>query len=247
MLKGKKIVIGITGGIAAYKVVDLVSKLKKQGAEVKVMMSKAATEFITPLTLETLSGQPVASDMFKGYIQHIVWADWADIIVIAPATANIIGKIAHGIADDLISTTIMACKSPKLLVPAMNIHMYENPIVQTNIQYLKQKGYLFMEPERGILACGYKGKGRFPETEEIIYFIRTYLEYKPDLTQERILITAGANVEKIDPMRYISNFSSGKMGLALARAAHIRGAQVNLVHSKLKGNPPEYIESVSAL
>ncbi|HCX73133.1 MAG TPA: bifunctional phosphopantothenoylcysteine decarboxylase/phosphopantothenate--cysteine ligase CoaBC [Candidatus Cloacimonas sp.] len=247
MLQGKKILLGITGGIAAYKAVDLVSKLKKQGADVKVIMTKSAAEFITPLTLETLSGQPVAMDMFKGYIQHITWADWADLMVVAPATANIIGKTANGIADDLLSTTIMACQAPKFIVPAMNIHMYENPIVQENMQNLKEKGYLFMEPEVGTLACGYEGKGRFPQIQEIIYHIRTYLEYNPDLTGQKILITAGASVEKLDPMRFISNFSSGKMGLALARAAHIRGAQVKLVHSKLEQTPPEYIESIPAL
>jgi phosphopantothenoylcysteine decarboxylase/phosphopantothenate--cysteine ligase len=246
MLQGKKILLGITGGIAAYKAVDLVSKLKKQGAEVKVIMTKAATEFITPLTLETLSGQPVVTDMFKGYIQHITWADWADLMVVAPATANIIGKTANGIADDLLSTTIMACKTTKILVPAMNIHMYENTIVQENMQYLKGKGYLFMEPEMGTLACGYEGKGRFPKTNEIIYHIRSYLEYGQDLNREKILVTAGASVENLDPMRFISNFSSGKMGLALARAAHIRGAQVKLVHSKLQHIPPEYIESILA-
>lgn len=249
MLKDKKILLGITGGIAAYKAVDLASKLSKLGAEVKTIMTSSACEFVSPLTIRSITHQPVVTKMFNidSEIEHISLADWADIIIIAPATANIIGKTASGIADDLLSTTIMASKAPTLFVPAMNIHMYENPIVQTNISKLSDLGYFFMEPEFGILACGYEGKGRYPANEEIIYYAASYLENVKDLAGKNILVTAGANVEKIDPMRYISNFSSGKMGLALARAAHIRGAYVTFVHAKIGEKIPEFLNSISAL
>ncbi|MDP8269212.1 MAG: bifunctional phosphopantothenoylcysteine decarboxylase/phosphopantothenate--cysteine ligase CoaBC [Candidatus Tenebribacter davisii] len=249
MLKNKKILLGITGGIAAYKAVDLASKLTKSGAEVRTIMTAHACEFVSPLTFKSITHQPVITKMFNAEadIQHISLADWADILVIAPATANIIGKTTFGIADDLLSTTIMATKAPVLFIPAMNIHMYENPIVQENITKLTKFGYFFMEPEFGFLACGYEGKGRYPKNEEIIFNIITYLDYKKDLKNKNILVTAGANIEDIDPMRFITNHSSGKMGLALARAAHIRGANVKLIYSSITDEVPEYLNSVKAI
>ena len=224
MLKNKNILLGISGGIAVYKAIDLAGKLTKQGAVVKTIMTKNACEFVSPITFKAITHQPVVTRMFdiNAEIEHISLADWADISVIAPATANIIGKVASGIADDLLSTTIMATTSPVLFVPTMNVHMYENPIVQENIRKLSELGYFFIEPDSGKLACGYEGKGRFPEPVEIVYFVKTFLNHKKDLIGKKILVTAGATRENIDPMRFITNFSSGKMGLALARAAFIR-------------------------
>ncbi|MDA3814069.1 MAG: bifunctional phosphopantothenoylcysteine decarboxylase/phosphopantothenate--cysteine ligase CoaBC [Candidatus Cloacimonetes bacterium] len=180
-------------------------------------------------------------------IEHISLADWADLVVIAPATANIIGKTASGIADDLLSTTIIATTAPVLFIPAMNIHMYENLIVQENIIKLSNLGYFFMEPEFGKLACGYEGKGRYPENEEIIFHITTYLKYTKDLLGKNILVTAGASREEIDPMRFITNHSTGKMGLALARSAHIRGAKIKFIHSNISQEAPEYLDSIKAI
>jgi len=245
MLKDKKILLGITGGIAAYKAVELAGKFIKCGASVKTIMTRNACEFITPLTVKSITHNAVITKMFdvEADIEHISLADWADIIVIAPATANIIGKVASGIADDLLSTTIMATQAPKLFVPSMNVHMFENPILQENITKLSKLGYLFMEPEEGMLACGYEGKGRFPSVDEIVYFAKSYLFYKKDLVKKRILITAGATRENIDPMRFITNFSSGKMGLALARAAHIRGGDVTLISANLNVEIPYYLNN----
>jgi len=249
MLKDKNILLGITGGIAAYKAVDLASKLTKMGAEVKTIMTSHACEFVSPITFKSTTHQPVITKMFdaESDIEHISLADWADIVVIAPATANIIGKTAAGIADDLLSTTIMATTAPVLFVPAMNIHMYENPIVQENITKLSNLGYFFMEPEFGILACGYEGKGRYPENEEIVFHIATYLKYKKDLSGRNVLVTAGASREEIDPMRFITNHSTGKMGLALARAAHIRGANVIFIYSSISVKTPEYLNCTKAI
>ena len=249
MLKDKKILLGVTGGIAAYKAVDLASKLTSAGAIVKTILTKNACEIISPLTFKSITHQKVITKMFdvEADIEHISLADWADLIVIAPATANIIGKTASGIADDLLSTTIMATTAKVFFVPAMNIHMYENPIVQDNINKLSELGYLFMEPEHGKLACGYEGKGRFPKTPEIISYIDTYLNYSRDLIGKKILITAGASREKLDPMRFLTNFSSGKMGLALAKAAHIRGAKVKLIHAAMQDDIPEYLDSEEAI
>ena len=246
MLINKKILLGVTGGIAAYKAVDLASKLTKQGAIVKTIMTAHACELISPITFKSITHQPVVTKMFdiNADIEHISLADWAEIVVIAPATANIIGKVAGGIADDLLSTTIMATTAPVLFVPAMNVHMYENPIVQENISRLSKLDYFFMEPEKGMLACGYEGKGRFPKTEEIVYFVQTYLNYKKDLEEIPILITAGATRENIDPMRFITNHSTGKMGLALARAAYIRGAEVTLITGNISEEIPEYLKCI---
>ncbi len=232
MLKGRKVVLGITGGIAAYKSAELTRELIKKGAEVKVIMTANATKFITPLTLQTLSGNPVHTDMFslieEYEIGHISLADEADILVIAPATANIIGKIASGLADDLLSTTVMATKAPVLICPAMNSNMYTNDIVQDNIRKLGSNNYFFIESAYGELACGSEGYGRLPPLDEIIEGIESILT-ESDLTGEKILITAGPTREPFDPVRYITNRSSGKMGYALATMAKRRGAEVTLI------------------
>jgi phosphopantothenoylcysteine decarboxylase/phosphopantothenate--cysteine ligase len=249
MFKNKRVLLGVCGGIAAYKAVDVASKLTKLGAEVRTVLTANACELISPLTFKSITHNRVVTRMFdvESDIEHISLADWADLVLIAPATANIIGKVASGIADDLLSTTIMATTAPVCFVPAMNIHMYENPIVRENISKLTAFGYFFMEPEYGKLACGYEGKGRFPQTDEIIYFSGTHLRYANDLKNINILITAGACREYIDPMRFISNRSSGKMGLALARAAHFRGADVTLIYATVNEKIPEYIRSYEAV
>jgi phosphopantothenoylcysteine decarboxylase/phosphopantothenate--cysteine ligase len=229
---GKTIVLGVTGGIACYKAVELVRLLVKASHRVQVIMTRGAMEFVTPLTFQTLSGNPVASETFnltqESEIGHINLADSADLFVIAPATANIIGKIANGIADDLLTTVIMATQAPVLIAPAMNIHMFGNPILQENLRKLRRVGYHILEPVEGFLACGYEGKGRLPEPEKIADEVERLLR-KKDLSGERILITAGPSREPLDPVRYLSNRSSGKMGYALARAAARRGAAVVLV------------------
>ncbi len=232
MLAGSKIVLGITGGIAAYKAAGLTRLLVKQGAAVKVIMTAHAREFITPLTLQTLSGQPVYSDMFAPWqedgLAHISLADYADILVIAPATANSIGKIAGGLADDLLTTTVMATKAPVLLCPAMNANMLAQASVQENMEKLAARGFYLLAPAYGELACKAAGAGRLPEIEDIVEEIETILTAK-DLTGEKILVTAGPTREPLDPVRFITNYSSGKMGYALAIAAKRRGAEVTLV------------------
>ena len=232
MLAGSKIVLGITGGIAAYKAAGLTRLLVKQGAAVKVIMTAHAREFITPLTLQTLSGQPVYSDMFAPWqedgLAHISLADYADILVIAPVTANSIGKIAGGLADDLLTTTVMATKAPVLLCPAMNANMLAQASVQENIEKLAARGFYLLAPAYGELACKAAGAGRLPEIEDIVEEIETILTAK-DLTGEKILVTAGPTREPLDPVRFITNYSSGKMGYALAIAAKRRGAEVTLV------------------
>ncbi len=240
-------IIGVTGGIACYKAVELVRLLVKDSLAVQVIMTRAAMEFVTPLTFQTLSGKPVATETFnltqESEIGHINLADSADLFVIAPATANVIGKIAAGIADDLLTTVLMATQAPVLIAPAMNIHMYENPILQENIRKLRRIGYHFMEPAEGYLACGYEGKGRLPEPEKILEEIRSLLR-KKDLLGERFLITAGPSREPLDPVRYISNRSSGKMGYALARAAVRRGAGVVLVSGPSAIEPPSAVRLI---
>ena len=235
------IVLGVTGGIACYKAVELVRLLVTTGHQVQVIMTRAAMEFVTPLTFQTLSGNPVATETFnltqESEIGHINLADSADLFVIAPATANVIGKVAGGIADDLLTTVLMATQAPVLIAPAMNIHMYENPILQENLRKLRRVGYHLMEPAEGFLACGYEGKGRLPDPEKIAEEIARLLK-KKDLVGEKLLITAGPNREPLDPVRYISNRSSGKMGYALARAALRRGAEVTLVTGPTALEPP---------
>jgi len=232
MLENKKIVLGVTGGIAAYKAAELIRALIKKGAQVRVIMTKSAKEFITPLTLQTLSQNQVYTDMFvpaeKYEMAHITLAEFADAFIIAPATANIIGKIASGIGDDLLSTTIMAQEKPTLICPAMNDKMLANPIVQENIIKLKKLGYVVMESAQGELACKTSGKGRLPDIADIVEEIETLLTPK-DLKGRKILITAGPTEEPLDPVRFITNLSSGKMGYALAIEANRRGAEVTLV------------------
>jgi len=237
----RTVVLGVTGGIACYKAVELVRLLVKNGFKVRVIMTRGAMEFVTPLTFQTLSGNPVATETFsltqESEIGHINLADSADLFVIAPATANVIGKLASGIADDLLTTVLMATQAPVLLAPAMNIHMYENVIVQENLRKLRRVGYHIMDPAEGYLACGYDGKGRLPDPEKISDEIERLLR-KKDLAGENFLITAGPSREPLDPVRYISNRSSGKMGYALARAALRRGATVALVSGPTALEPP---------
>ncbi len=251
MLKGKNIVLCITGGIAAYKAVAAASGFVKNGARVDVIMTKHAQEFITPLSLRSITKTPVVTDMFTEPssldIAHISLAQKADAIVIAPATANIIGKIACGIADDMVSTTVMAAKAPVIIAPAMNTNMYENPIVQENIQKLKTMGYIFMEPDTGLLACGTEGKGRLPEPEKIVERVILEIARPKDLKGLRVLVTAGPTREAIDPVRYISNGSSGKMGYAVAEAAVLRGAQVTLVSGPTSLKAPMGVNIVNVL
>jgi phosphopantothenoylcysteine decarboxylase/phosphopantothenate--cysteine ligase len=232
MLKDKKIIVGITGGIAAYKTCEIVRRLKKMGAQVIVVMTQSAQKFITPLTLETLSENEVVTEMFPERrmwgVKHVHLANWADLILIAPATANTIGKIKAGIADDILTTVVMATKSTVLVCPSMNVNMCENPIFEENVEYLKKRGYLFVEPETGALACG-TGKGRLPEPEFIVGEVVKLLAGKKDLEGKSILVTAGRTEEPLDPVRYISNRSSGRMGYAIAEAARKRGARVALI------------------
>lgn len=248
MLEGKTVVVGVCGGIAAYKVVEVVSRLQKLHADVNVIMTESAAKFVTPLTFRSISHNPVITDMFddpvKWDIQHISLATKADIIVVAPATANIIGKVANGIADDMLSTTIMATKAPVVFVPAMNTKMYENPIVQENIKKLTERGYIFLEPETGLMACGTTGAGRLPEPSSIVESVRELVCGKVDLKDLKVLITAGPTQEPIDPVRYISNRSSGKMGYAIATQASKRGAQVKLISGPVNIKTPFGVEVV---
>lgn len=248
MFAGKNVVLGITGGIAAYKSAELVSKLKKQGAKIFCVMTQAAQEFITPLTLRTLSENAVFCEMFTETrltnVEHIGLADQADLFIIAPASANIIGKISAGIADDLLSTTVMATRAKVLIAPAMNVNMYNNPVVQENIARLKARGYFFVEPDEGMLACGYVGKGRLAETEKIIEAAAALLNAEKPLSGKKVLVTAGPTYEPLDPVRYISNHSSGKMGYALARQARMLGAEVILVSGPTALSAPEGVTMV---
>lgn len=246
MLENKTIVVGVTGGIAAYKAAEIVSRLKKMGADVYCVMTEGAQAFLTPLTLRTLSGNPVITSMFqepvKWNVEHIALADYADIFLIAPATANIIGKIANGIADDFLTTTIMATKAKVVFAPAMNVNMYNNPVFQENVSKLKKLGYYFIEPVEGNLACGYAGKGKMAEPENIVQYLSKF--EKDDLKGVNILITAGPTREPIDPVRYITNRSTGKMGYALARCAQQRGANVTLISGPTNLDKPQNIEFI---
>ncbi|MDO8446988.1 MAG: bifunctional phosphopantothenoylcysteine decarboxylase/phosphopantothenate--cysteine ligase CoaBC [Deltaproteobacteria bacterium] len=247
-IKDKTIILGITGGIAAYKAAELTRLLIKAGAKVHIIMTRGAAEFVTPLTFQTLSKNPVHTDLFslcqEADVGHISLADRADLFVIAPATANIIGKIANGIANDLLTTSVMATKAPVLLAPAMNCNMYENPIVQENMEKLKKYGYCFIDSETGELACGYEGKGRMAEPSDILEEMETILSPK-DLKGERILVTAGPTCEAIDPVRFIGNRSSGKMGYALAKMALRRGAGVTLISGPSSLKPPRGVKFIS--
>lgn len=248
MLKDKTIVLGVTGGIAVYKAADLVSKLKKRGAKVEVIMTNAATEFVTPLTFQTMSENIVHTKMFNKLdridVEHISLAQKGDVMLIAPATADIIGKIANGIADDLLTTVVMASNKKVIFAPAMNTKMYENPIVQENIEKLKKIGYEFISPGSGRLACGDYGSGKMAEPEDIVdYLDKSFIS--KDLLNKDIVITAGPTKEAIDPVRYMSNNSSGKMGYALARNAINRGANVTLISGPTSLNPPKGVNFIS--
>ncbi|HNX38887.1 MAG TPA: bifunctional phosphopantothenoylcysteine decarboxylase/phosphopantothenate--cysteine ligase CoaBC, partial [Candidatus Cloacimonadota bacterium] len=230
-LTDRKILLCVSGGIAAYKAIDLVSRLTKQGASVRTIMTEGALKFVSPINFAALSGEAVHTSLFEDSdpIPHISLADWADLLVVAPATANVLAKAAHGISDDLLSATLLAHNKPVLFVPAMNVHMYENAATQDNIKILKARGHHVLEPDSGMLACGYEGKGKYPPNEEIVFAIETYLEHVQDCKGLKVLVTAGACEEAIDPMRFITNRSSGKMGLAIARAFSLRGAEVDLL------------------
>jgi len=248
LLKGKKILVGVCGGIAAYKTADLVSRLKKRGVRVKIIMTEAAREFVSPLTFQTLSQNYVATDIFASPqyrdVEHISLAQWADCVTVAPATANFIGKVSAGIADDLLTTTVMAAKAPVLIVPAMNTGMYSNSIVQRNIESLTDQGYLFAKPVEGRLACGDTGVGKMQEPEMIVESLENILNGKEDFKGKTMLVTAGPTREAIDPVRFLTNGSSGKMGYSLAEAAVERGARVVLVSGPTHLEPPKGLELV---
>ncbi|NLC03727.1 MAG: bifunctional phosphopantothenoylcysteine decarboxylase/phosphopantothenate--cysteine ligase CoaBC [Tissierellia bacterium] len=247
MLKGKKILLGVTGGIAVYKAADLVSRLKKQGADVEVIMTSNAMEFVTPLTFQTMSNNMVHSEMFKeisGYnVEHISLAQSADVILIAPATANTIGKIAYGLADNLLTTVVMASNAKLIFAPAMNTTMYNNPMVQDNMRKLKELGHEFIQPGVGLLACGDYGCGKMAEPVDIVdYLIDNFIQ--KDLLNRKIVITAGPTIEPLDPVRYMTNHSSGKMGYSLAENAKKRGADVVLISGPTSLTAPKGIELV---
>lgn len=248
MLKDKKVILGVTGGIAVYKAADLVSKFKKRGANVEVIMTEASQEFVNSLTFQTMSSNPVHTSMFnkinKSDVEHISLAQKGDIILVAPATANTIGKIANGIADNLLTTVIMASNKKVVFAPAMNTWMYNNPIVQSNIKKLENLGYEFIEAGTGILACGDYGAGKMAEPEDIVDYIDSALTEK-DLKGKDIIITAGPTIEAIDPVRYISNHSSGKMGYSIAKEAFKRGAKVHLISGPTSLKAPKGVDVIS--
>ncbi|HHV34679.1 MAG TPA: bifunctional phosphopantothenoylcysteine decarboxylase/phosphopantothenate--cysteine ligase CoaBC [Syntrophomonadaceae bacterium] len=239
----KNIVLGVTGSIAAYKAAEIASLLVKKGYCVQVIMTPAATQFITPLTMQAISQQPVHVDMFNNPkewdIEHISLAQGADLVLVAPATANLIGLVAGGTAGNLLTTTIMATKAPVVFAPAMNTGMYENPIFQHWMSFLKGMGYIFIEPEEGRLACGAKGKGRLPAPEKVVAFVEHFFSHQKDLDGQHVLVTAGPTREPLDPVRFLSNYSSGKMGYALAQEARNRGAQVTLISGPTTLDTPE--------
>ena len=248
MLKGKTVLLGVTGSIAAYKIAYLASALKKLHAQVHVLMTQNATNFINPITFETLTGNKCLVDTFdrnfEFQVEHVSLAKQADVVMIAPASANVIGKLAHGIADDMLTTTLLACRCPKFLSPAMNTAMYENPMVQDNLKILKKYGYKVITPASGYLACGDTGSGKMPEPETLFQYIERELAGPKDLTGKKVLVTAGPTQENIDPVRYITNHSSGKMGYAVAKAAMLRGAEVTLVSGQTALTPPMFVDYV---
>ncbi len=249
MLEGKCVVLGVTGSIAAYKIANLASALKKLHADVEVIMTKNATNFINPITFETLTGHKCLVDTFDRnfsfQVEHVSIAKKADVLLVAPASANVIGKMAHGIADDMLTTTALACRCPKIVAPAMNTNMYENPIVQDNIACLKQYGMEVITPASGYLACGDTGAGKMPEPEVLLQYILRTIACEKDLTGKRVLVTAGPTREAIDPVRFISNHSTGKMGYAVARCAMLRGADVTLISGPVALTPPPFVELIS--
>ena len=250
MLKGKTVVLGVTGSIAAYKIAGLASMLVKQHANVTVLMTQNATNFINPITFETLTGNKCLIDTFdrnfQYSVEHVALAKRADIVLIAPASANVIGKIANGIADDMLTTTIMACRCKILISPAMNTNMYENPIVQDNLAKLRRFGYTIIEPDSGYLACGDTGRGKMPSEQTLFEWIEREIACEKDRAGLKVVVTAGATAEKIDPVRFITNHSTGKMGCAVAKRAILRGADVTLVCGRMTVEPPPFVHVVRA-
>ncbi len=248
MLKDKTILLGVTGSIAAYKIAGLASMLVKQGASVHVLMTKNAVNFINPITFETLTGHKCLVDTFdrnfEFSVEHVSIAKAADVVMIAPASANVIGKLAHGIADDMLTTTVMACRCKKFVAPTMNTNMYENPIVQDNLAILRKYGMEVIDPANGYLACGDTGAGKMPEPEVLFEYIVREAAFEQDLAGKRVLVTAGPTRESIDPVRFITNRSTGKMGYAIARAAAYRGAQVTLVSGPVNLKAPMFVDTV---
>ena len=248
MLKNKTILLGVTGGIAAYKAAALASALVKLHANVEVIMTQHATEFITPLTFEQLTGHRTMVDTFDRnfthQVEHISLAERADLVIVAPATANVCAKLAHGLADDMLTTTILACKCPKLIAPAMNTNMYENPVTQDNLAILRRYGWEVMEPASGRLACGAVGKGKMPEPETIVEHILHHIAMEHDLAGKKVMVTAGPTQESLDPVRFLTNHSTGKMGYAIARMAALRGAQVTLISGPVNLAPLPFVQMV---
>lgn len=251
MLSGKTVLLGVTGGIAAYKAAALASALVKQHAAVEVVMTENATKFVTPLTFEQLTGQRVAVDTFDRnfphQVEHISLAQRTDLVIVAPATANVCAKLAHGLADDMLTTTVLACRCPKLIAPAMNTNMYENPVTQDNLDTLRRYGWEVIEPASGRLACGAVGTGKLPEPEELLQHILRHLAMPHDLAGKRVLVTAGPTQESLDPVRYLTNHSSGKMGYAIAKMAMLRGADVTLVSGPTAIAPPPFVSVVNVV
>lgn len=248
MLEGRTVVLAVTGSIAAYKIANLASMLVKLKADVQVLMTQNATQFINPVTFETLTGQKCLIDTFdrnfQYSVEHVALAKKADVVLVAPASANVIGKIANGIADDMLTTTVMACPCPKIISPAMNTNMYENPIVQENLGKLRRHGYTVIEPEIGLLACKDIGAGKLPSEEALLDYINKEIHFEKDLAGKRVLVTAGPTVEAIDPVRFISNHSTGRMGYSLARVAMERGAEVTLVTGPTFIPVPRFVKVV---
>ena len=248
MLKGKTVLLGVTGSIAAYKIASLASALKKLHADVHVLMTQNATNFINPITFESLTGNKCLVDTFdrnfQFQVEHVSIAKKADVVMIAPASANVIGKLAHGIADDMLTTTVMACKCKKYISPTMNTNMFENPIVQDNLKTLEHYGYEVIQPASGYLACGDTGAGKMPEPETLLAYIEKEIAREKDLQGKKLLVTAGPTQEAIDPVRYITNHSSGKMGYAIAKAAMLRGAEVTLVSGRTAIEAPLFVNVV---
>lgn len=248
MLKGKTVLLGVSGSIAAYKIAYLASALKKLHADVHVLMTKNACNFITPVTFESLVGNKCLVDTFdrnfQFRVEHVSIASRADVLLVAPASANVIGKLAHGIADDMLTTTALACKCPKIVAPAMNTNMFENPVVQDNLKILEKYGWEVIAPATGYLACGTVGAGKMPEPEELLSYIKKEIAFPKDLRGKRILVTAGPTQEAIDPVRYITNHSTGKMGYALAANAMLRGAEVTLVTGKTALKEPMLVRTI---
>ena len=251
MLQGKTILLGVTGGIAAYKAAALASALVKQHAAVEVVMTENATKFVTPLTFEQLTGRRTMVDTFdrnfSHQVEHISLATRTDLVIVAPATANICAKLAHGLADDMLTTTVLACRCPKLIAPAMNTNMYENPVTQDNLETLRKYGWEVIEPASGRLACGAVGKGKMPEPEALLRHILRHLALPHDLAGKKVLVTAGPTQEALDPVRYLTNHSTGKMGYAIARMAMLRGAKVTLVTGPTAIAPPPFVKVVNVV